>query len=493
LLFSVLSDTGSRWSARDFVTSLKRRRCPYPSHNSLEALLQVSSFADLNLSPEALKSVSSAGFAHPTPIQTLAIPPGLAGKDVIGVAATGTGKTAAFLLPIIERLAGKSGTRALVLAPTRELALQIGEELDRLARHRRVRGGVVIGGVGMGDQSQAFRERREVIIATPGRLIDHLSQGTAQLGQIEILVLDEADRMLDMGFKPQLTRILARVPRNRQTLLFSATMGSEVADFARQHLKNPTRVEVARSGTTAARVEQQVFLASQQEKLPLLVTLLAEDDLSTLIFTRTKRRADKVAKSLARQGHKVTRIHADRTQGQRRQALDGFKNGTYRILVATDIAARGIDVAEIGHVVNFDMPHVPEDYVHRIGRTARMAASGLASSFASPEEAPLLRGIEKLIRGQIARTELPRGSPIFQTELKRIAEGKNHTHSRGHGGSHSGGATHSVERHNRTVPHPGPLSEGEGGGNGSSTAGARHSGPANRSSRIGSWRPKRRR
>jgi ATP-dependent RNA helicase RhlE len=381
----------------------------------------LKSFADLNLSEKTLHALERAGFEHPTPIQAQAIPPALDGKDVIGAAATGTGKTAAFLLPILERLTGKTGTRALVLAPTRELALQIGEELARFGKGRHVRGAVVIGGVGMGNQTAAFRERREVIIATPGRLVDHLAQGTAQLGDIEVLVLDEADRMLDMGFKPQLTRILARLPKVRQTLLFSATMAGEVAEFARQHLKDPVRVEVARSGTTAARADQQVFLAKQDEKLPLLLALLDDDGDSTLVFTRTKHRADKVARILERAGHKVSRIHANRSQGQRRAALDGFKDGTFRVLVATDIAARGIDVAEIGHVVNFDLPHVAEDYVHRVGRTARAAASGRASSFAAPEELPLLRGIEKLTRKELRRAEVPRGAQAFQAEVARAA------------------------------------------------------------------------
>jgi ATP-dependent RNA helicase RhlE len=376
-------------------------------------------FADLGLSEKSLHALERAGFEHPTPIQAQAIPPALAGGDVIGTAATGTGKTAAFLLPILERLSGKSGTRALVLAPTRELALQIGEELERFGRGRHVRGAVVIGGVGMGQQTAAFRERREIVVATPGRLVDHLEHGSARLDDVEILVLDEADRMLDMGFKPQLDRILARLPRARQTLLFSATMGAEVSDFARRHLRNPVRVEVTRSGTTAERAVQHVFLATQEEKLPLLLALLEADDLSTLVFTRTKRRADKVWKAVGRAGHKVARIHADRSQGQRRMALDGFKDGTYRVLIATDIAARGIDVAEIGHVVNFDLPHVPEDYVHRVGRTARMAASGRASSFASPEERDLLRGIERLTRAELARADVPRGSAAFTAELER--------------------------------------------------------------------------
>jgi ATP-dependent RNA helicase RhlE len=386
----------------------------------------LTDFRDLKLSEKSLQALARAGFEQPTPIQAQAIPPALAGRDVIGTAATGTGKTAAFLLPIIERLAGKPGTRALVLAPTRELAIQIGEELERFGKARHVRGAVVIGGVGMGQQAQAFRDGREVIVATPGRLVDHLQGGTARLDRVEVLVLDEADRMLDMGFRPQLTRILQRLPRPRQTLLFSATMGAEVAEFAASHLTDPVRVEVARSGTTAARAEQRVFLCSQEEKLALLLALLADDDLSTLVFTRTRRRADRVAKGVGRAGHKVARIHADRSQGQRRQALDGFKDGSYRVLVATDIAARGIDVAEIGHVVNFDLPHVAEDYVHRVGRTARMEASGQASAFCAPEEAALLRAIEKLTRAALPRAEVPRQGEVFRAEASRASEGRAH-------------------------------------------------------------------
>ena len=386
----------------------------------------MTTFADLKLSRLSLRSLDRAGFEHPTPIQARAIPPALDGRDVIGIATTGTGKTAAFLLPILERLSGKTGTRALVLAPTRELALQIGDELVRFGRGRHVRGAVVIGGVGMGAQAQALRDGHEVIVATPGRLVDHLSQGNARLERIEILVLDEADRMLDMGFKPQLTRILQKLPRVRQTLLFSATTAGEVGEFARSYLRDPIQVEVSRSGTTAARAEQRVFLCDQEEKLPLLLTLLAQDPLSTLVFTRTKRRADRVFKGVQRAGHKAARIHADRSQGQRRQALDGFKDGFYRVLVATDIAARGIDVTDIGHVVVFDLPHVPEDYVHRVGRTARAGAAGRASTFCSPEEAGLLRDVERLTRAQLPRAEVPRESDLFKTEIARAAVGRAH-------------------------------------------------------------------
>jgi ATP-dependent RNA helicase RhlE len=467
------------------------------------ARLESKTFADLNLSPQALHALARAGFEHPTPIQARAIPPALAGKDVIGTAATGTGKTAAFLLPIIERLAahpGRGAPRALVLAPTRELALQISEELERFGKGRHVRGAVVIGGVGMGNQTKALHDH-EVVVATPGRLVDHLQQGSARLDRIEVLVLDEADRMLDMGFAPQLSRILARVPKVRQTLLFSATMGAEVEAFARAHLADPVRVEVTRSGTTAQRAVQHVFLAGQREKLPLLLALLEADDLSTLVFTRTRRRADKVWKAVERAGHKTARIHADRSQGQRRMALEGFKDGTYRVLVATDIAARGIDVADIGHVVNFDLPHVAEDYVHRVGRTARMAASGRASSFASPEEMDQLRGIERLTRAQIARAELPHESETFRAELARAATAQAHP-----------GPTQRRASPNRNArraqAHHAARAEGRGLARASHAPGGGDAGPAHGAHRtagqsghaatgkprsLGTWGPKRRR
>ncbi len=370
-------------------------------------------FEDLGLSPPSLASIAAAGYTTPTPIQGLAIPPGLAGRDVIGCAATGTGKTAAFLLPILEKVRAGDGPTALILAPTRELVQQITENLRTLAagRHdaRPVRGVEIVGGLGMGPQVAGLRERREIIVATPGRLIDHLDQGTARLDGISILVLDEADRMLDLGFKPQLSKILARVPRQRQTMLFSATMGKEVADFARACLVDPVRVEIVKSGAVAARVEQRVFFVPQKAKPNLLLALLEQDEETTLVFTRTKHRAEKLAKQLDRAGYRAARIHGDRSQSQRQQALDGFKTGRFRILVATDVAARGLDVEEIGHVVCFDLSLVPEDHVHRIGRTARASASGRATSFCSPEEADLLRGIEKFTRMQLPRMPLPEG------------------------------------------------------------------------------------
>ncbi len=383
---------------------------------------QEPTFASLGLSAECLSALSKAGYQKPTPIQVKAIPVALTGKDVIGCAATGTGKTAAFVLPLIERLADKTGVRALVLAPTRELAAQIEEHASRFGAARGVRTALLIGGVSPGPQANALRTRPQLIIATPGRLLDHAASRNVSLDAIELLVLDEADRMLDMGFKPQLTKILALLPKEKQTMLFSATMAGEVAAFAKTHLRHPERVEIERSGTTAERASQRVFLVPQHEKTALLLALLAEDQLTTLVFARTKHRTDKIAKLIERAGHRVSRLHSNRSQSQRQQALDGFKNGRYRVLVATDIAARGIDVAEIGHVVNFDLPNVPEDYVHRIGRTARAAASGKASSFTGPDEAGLLRDIERLMRKPVPRADVPRASEAFVAAVRDAAD-----------------------------------------------------------------------
>ncbi|HEX4384371.1 MAG TPA: DEAD/DEAH box helicase [Myxococcales bacterium] len=468
-------------------------------------------FAELGLSKKSLTALEKAGFEAPTPIQVQAIPPALAGRDVIGAAATGTGKTLAFVLPMLERLEGKQGTRGLVLAPTRELADQIQGEIERFRHGHHLRSAVVIGGVGMGPQVAAFKSAVEIIVATPGRLNDHLDSGSARLSGIEILVLDEADRMLDMGFLPQLKRILKHVPKTRQSMLFSATMAGEVATFARENLRDPVKIEIARSGTTAERATQQVFLVGQEEKTALLLALLEQDDLSTLVFTRTKRRADKVAKALQRAGHKTAVIHADRSQGQRRTALESFKSGEVRVLVATDIAARGIDVAEIGHVVNFDLPHVPEDYVHRIGRTARASASGRASSFAAPEEHDLLRGIEKFTRKPVDRAAVPREDVAFRNELTRRAS-EPVVRSRGGGGGRPQGGGGGGQQRRGGGGGGGQQRSGGGGGQrrsggGSSSGGRapaasadgqrhvggqqRHGGGDAQPQKLGTWKPRR--
>jgi ATP-dependent RNA helicase RhlE len=377
-----------------------------------------NSFKILGLSAESLGAVRRARFTSPTPIQAQAIPPALAGRDVIGCAATGTGKTAAYLLPLVERLAGEPGPVGLVLAPTRELVQQIAEEAAFFGEPRGVTRAVVIGGTDMGAQVEELRQRPSLVLATPGRLADLLKGGAADLSAVRMLVLDEADRMLEMGFMPELRRILAALPRERQTLLFSATLGHNVTLFAQEVLRRPVRVEVTPSGTPAARAVQRLYEVDATEKYPLLLSLLARDQLSAIIFTRTRERAEKVQEVLKRAGYKTAAIHADRTQGQRRQALEGFRRGQYRCLVATDIASRGLDVEDIGHVINFDLPHSPEDYVHRIGRTARAGASGRASTFVTERDEETVSAIERIIRMRLPRVEVPREDAVFREELE---------------------------------------------------------------------------
>ena len=364
----------------------------------------VRTFNDLPLTPAMRETIARAGYSTPTPIQAQAIGPILEGRDLIGCAQTGTGKTAAFAIPTVELLVGAesrlarhggAGPRALVLAPTRELALQIAETFDMLGRAQGVKTVVVIGGESMGPQLAGLQRRPDVIVATPGRLFDHLERRSLALGTLRIVVLDEADRMLDMGFAPQVERILRVTPLDRQTLCFSATMPHEVETLVRRHLVRPVRVEVGVIAKPVAKVTQRLVRTATQEKAPLLLRLLGEERGQTLVFTRTKHRADRVARVVGAAGHRVTRLHADRSMSQRREALDGFRSGRYRILIATDIAARGIDVPDIAHVVNFDLPHTAEDYIHRIGRTARAEASGRATSFAAPEEHEQLRTIER--------------------------------------------------------------------------------------------------
>jgi len=349
-------------------------------------------------------ALDAAGYHTPTPIQAQAITPAMAGHDVIGTAQTGTGKTAAFMIPIIERLraGGTSDPRsALILAPTRELAEQTHRWALRLGCG--LRAAAVIGGVAYGPQVQAIRQRPAVIVATPGRLLDHLNRQTVSLKNVAILVLDEADRMLDMGFRPQLERILRALPVARQTLLFSATMPPEVDSLARKHVRNPVRVDVGRPATPPSHAVQDVYLVEQTHKTPLLLSLAEQNGGTMLVFARTKHRTDRLARSLHDAGHAVQRLHANRSQSQRREALEGFRAGRYRILVATDIAARGIDVADIQRVINYDLPQTVEDYVHRVGRTARAGARGHATSFAAPQERGQLHAIERHIGRSLPR------------------------------------------------------------------------------------------
>jgi ATP-dependent RNA helicase RhlE len=367
-------------------------------------------FTSLGLHPSLLKGLRELGFTRPTPIQADAIPPGLAGRDVLACASTGSGKTAAFLLPIVHHLIERPRgvTRALVITPTRELAAQIVADLDALAVHTPITGAAVFGGVGMGPQEHAFRSGVDVIVATPGRLLDHFRSRYASLSGLEYLVLDEADRMLDMGFLPDIKRVLKHIPAKRQTLFFSATMPPPFAVLTREILRDPVTINLQRQATPATGITQAVYPVPQEMKTSLLLSLLRRGIVQdALVFTRTKHRADRVARYLVRHGLEAERIHGNRSQAQRTAALAGFKAGRFRVLVATDIAARGIDVEQLGHVVNFDVPMVPEDYIHRVGRTGRADATGDAFTFVSDQEEGDLRSIERAIGKRLPRVTLP--------------------------------------------------------------------------------------
>lgn len=368
--------------------------------------IAASDFSTLGISARILQSLSRSNIKIPTPIQHQSIPVGLEGKDVLGIAQTGTGKTLAFGIPVVQRLDHLPG-RALILVPTRELAQQVGETLEPLGRLFGMRAAILIGGVPARDQIRALAQKPRLIIATPGRLLDMAEQGEMLLSDISILVLDEADRMFDMGFAPQLNQILRAIPKQRQTLLFSATMPKTILSLVTSHMALPVCVEVAPSGTTVADVEQEIFLIRHDAKLSLLEKVLQEYSGTVLIFSRTKHGAKKITHVLKLMGHKAAELHANRTQSQRREALHGFKSGKYRVLVATDIAARGIDVKEIEIVINFDLPDNSEDYVHRIGRTGRAGKKGRAISFATPDQRGEIRAIEKLIRKTLTVSHAP--------------------------------------------------------------------------------------
>jgi ATP-dependent RNA helicase RhlE len=367
-------------------------------------------FSQFGLHPDLLRGVQDLGFTRPTPIQKDAIPPAMDGRDMLGCAMTGSGKTAAFLLPILHRLLGKprGTTRVLVLSPTRELAAQIEEHCAALARHTAVKSAAVFGGVAMGPQERAFRAGSDILVATPGRLLDHLQYGYARLDGVEVLVLDEADRMLDMGFLPDIRRVLARLPKRRQNLLFSATMPPPIVALTRELLVGPVTLNVERKAVPASGVEQAVYPVREDLKSWLLLELLRSHTIdSALVFTRTKHRANRLADFLVRHGVACDRIHGNRTQAQRTQALARFKDGATQVLVATDIAARGIDVTELSHVINFDVPAVPEDYIHRVGRTARAEATGDAVTFVADHEIKDLHAIERAIGRRLPRLTLP--------------------------------------------------------------------------------------
>ena len=345
-------------------------------------------------------------FAVPTPIQHQSIPIAIEGKDVMGIAQTGTGKTLAFGVPMIQRLAIHKG-KGLVILPTRELALQVDEALKKIGKSLGLKTAILIGGENIGKQIRQLRMRPNIIIATPGRLIDHLEQKTISLTDVAILVLDEADRMLDMGFAPQIKKILETVPKKRQTMLFSATMPGEIVNIAKSYMQIPVRVEVAPPGSTISSVSQELFFVHKYDKLSLLENILKEYKGSVLVFTRTKFGAKKLAASIRKAAHSSAEIHSNRSLNQRLEALSGFRNGKYRVLVATDIAARGIDVAGIELVINYDLPEQPGDYVHRIGRTGRANHEGHAISFATLDQRSDVKNIERLIKKQLTVSKLP--------------------------------------------------------------------------------------
>jgi ATP-dependent RNA helicase RhlE len=426
-------------------------------------------FGDLGLAPPFLRAVKSAGYVTPTPIQLAAIPPALAGKDILGCAQTGTGKTAAFSLPLLQRLDATSGDevalRALVITPTRELATQIGDSLATYGKDVELWHTVIFGGVSALRQIDEMRRGVDVLVATPGRLLDLMQQGVISLDDIQIFVLDEADRMLDMGFLPDVRRIIAKLPKKRQTLFFSATMPDEIRELANTLLTDPVSVAVAPPATTAERIDQRVYFVDKADKPRLLVDVLRDKAIErALVFTRTKHGANRVVKQLDKAGIHSAAIHGNKSQGARERALGGFRDGSVRLLVATDIAARGIDVEGITHVINYDLPNVPETYVHRIGRTARAGAEGIAISFCDVEERAYLADIERLIGLHVDRVETHRFPPTEPlppiTDLSRKKSGsaprangasRPRPPSEGHG-PHRGGRGRGPRRGRPTSP-----------------------------------------
>jgi ATP-dependent RNA helicase RhlE len=400
------------------------------------------SFYGLGIAPKILDVLERIKFKIPTPIQFKAIPLAIEGKDVIGIAQTGTGKTHSFAIPMVQRLAQRKGV-GLVLAPTRELALQIDDAFRGIAHSFGMKTACLIGGAPMQGQIQALRKNPRIVIATPGRLLDHMSQWNFLPAEVVMLVLDEADRMLDMGFAPQITKILKFLPKDRQTMLFSATIPKEIMQIAATYMKMPVSVEIAPSGTTVELVTQELFIVKKEAKPRLLSKILAQYHGSVLLFSRTKHNARKITVSIRDMGYRAAEIHSNRSLGQRREALDGFKSGRYKVLVATDIAARGIDVTGIELVINYDLPEDTEIYVHRIGRTARAGRRGHAISFATPDQSRDVRDIEKLIRSTLPVSRHP------DIPSEEFAEP-------GHKAPQRGFKRYQSQRRNRTSPWPKP-------------------------------------
>lgn len=395
-------------------------------------------FADLGLEAELLRAISVQGYTQPTPIQAQAIPEILQGSDVLAGAQTGTGKTAAFALPILQLLRAPSGhkmPRALVLTPTRELAAQVGESFNTYGQHVKLRTAIVFGGVGIQPQKDAMRRGLDIIVATPGRLLDHLGQGTVDLSSIEILVLDEADRMLDMGFIHDIKKVLARLPKQRQNLLFSATYSNDIKRLADGLLNHPTLIEIARKNVAADTVQQHVYHVEKSAKRDLLIHAINDGQWhQVLVFSRTKHGANRLAEQLNRSNIQAAAIHGNKSQSARTKALAGFKNGHVRVLVATDIAARGLDIELLPHVVNYELPNVPEDYVHRIGRTGRAGETGAAISLVSRDERKLLQDIQRLLKRELPVLPLPEFARSATPEPSKPQQRKANNSGRSHNG-----------------------------------------------------------
>ncbi len=377
--------------------------CSEMDHNDNE-------FSNLGIAPSILEILRKLNLAQPTPIQRQAILPGIEKKDVVGIAQTGTGKTLAFGIPLVQH-ALQGAKMALVVVPTRELAIQVCESINSIGMKLGIKTATVIGGEDMYRQVRSLHAHPQIVIGTPGRIIDHLERKNVSFADLSAIVLDEADRMLDMGFAPQIQKIFAAVPGERQTMLFSATMPERIVEITKRYMRLPVRVEIAPSGTTAEKISQELFFVEKNDKTRLLEKVLADYHGSVLVFSRTKFGAKKIARSVRNLGIPATELHSNRTLNQRKNSLEGFKNGTYRVLIATDIAARGIDVKGIELVVNYDLPQSPEDYVHRIGRTGRMGGAGHAISFATPDQRRDVREIEKLVRAAIPLSKLPELPP----------------------------------------------------------------------------------
>ncbi len=399
-------------------------------------------FEGLGIAPSIFEAITKLGFTHATPIQYQAIPHAIEGKDVIGVAQTGTGKTLAFGIPLIQHFINGGEGKALILLPTRELAMQVEETFIKIGRPLGIKTALLIGGQSMGPQLSALKRNPDVVIATPGRLNDHLEQGTIRLTGVSKIVLDEADRMLDMGFWPQIKNIISSLQKDRQTMLFSATLSREIMQLATQHMRTPVSIEVAPQGSTAERVTQEFFIVPKSDKARLLEKVLTKFTGSTIVFTRTKHGAKRLTHLVKSMGHNAAEIHGNRSLGQRKDALEGFKSGKYRVLVATDIAARGIDVRGIELVVNFDMPMQTADYVHRIGRTARAGAEGHAITFAMPDERRDMRDIERLIRQPLTVTPMPHDLPAHRSMPVMQEDEPRRYGSRQSSGGRSGGSSY---------------------------------------------------